>query len=388
MNNTYFRVVCDVDLDAIRSNISKLQQRLKTGTRSCAVIKADGYGHGAVPIARNIEDLVDFFAVATIDEALKLRQSDIEKPILVIGYVDPESASLAIQNDIRLTVFDINTAKCISEAAARSGKNALIHIKIDTGMSRIGYTPSDDSLKEIIAINNLPNIAIEGVFTHFFASDEKDKSKAYAQLDLFKSFANKIKSAAINIKIFHCSNSAAATDMPEANMDMVRLGISIYGLYPSDDVRSVTLTPAMSLKSHVVMVKDLPKGRSIGYGGTFTARHDMRIATIPVGYADGYMRGLSNKGYVLIHGAKAPIVGRVCMDQMMVDVTGIEDVRQKDEVVLIGRQLGNVITLEEISTLAGSFNYEFACDINPRVPRRYFSEGRQVGFKDYFDEHY
>lgn len=387
-NYVYYRVWADIDLDAVRENIKNIQKGLKDGTKTCAVIKADGYGHGAVPIARKIRDMVDFFAVATIDEAINLRLHNIKNPILIIGYVHPANTITAIRNDIRLTVFDLDTALKIAEAARDIGKSAKIHIKIDTGMSRIGFRPCDESIQIIKKIAENEWLEVEGIFTHFFNADSDDQSSAYKQLDEFSSFCDLLSDQGVNFAIRHCSNSAAATVMPEANMDMVRLGISIYGLYPSEYIDQIKLRSALSLKSHVVMVKNISAGTTVGYGATFTADKDMTIATIPVGYADGYFRSLSNKGTVLINGRRAPIIGRICMDQFMVDVTDIPDVRQGSEVTLIGKCGDDEITMEEISELAGSFNYEFACDIGKRVPRVYYSGGAEIGTKDYFYDRY
>ena len=380
-----YRLRADVDLDAIRSNIIQIQKGLSDHVKSCAVVKADGYGHGAVQVARAVSDLVDFYAVATIEEGLELREGGISHPILVLGYVHPSMYKTAVRERIRMTVYDSDMAEQMSIAAADASSGpALIHIKLDTGMSRIGFPVSDESAETVLQISRLPGIEVEGIFTHFANADDESPEKALKQLALFRSFTERLEQKGLKIPVRHCANSAAATWIPEAHMDMVRLGISMYGLYPSCYVRQITLTPAMSLKSHVIMVKKIPAGTSVGYGSTWTAPEDSMIATIPVGYADGYNRRLSNIGYVLIGGAKYRIVGRVCMDQMMVDVTRpLEssgdkasaspacDVKQGDEVVLVGKSGDLCITMEEISELAGSFNYEFACGISKRVPRIY-----------------
>ena len=384
----YFRLWADIDLSAARENIQNIQANLKPGVKSCAVIKADAYGHGAVEVARAIDDIVDFYAVATIDEAMELRGNAFTKPILILGYVHPSMYELAVQNDIRLPVFDYETAEEISEAAARAGKMASVHIKIDTGMSRIGFRPSAASVECVLKINNLPGIEIEGIFTHFANSDDKTADKAMKQLDIFKAFIAELEANGLNIPVKHCANSAAATYLREADMDMVRLGISIYGLYPSQYIHQIELRPALSLKSHVVMVKTIPAGTSVGYGSTWTADKKSVIATIPVGYADGYFRSLSNKGYVLINGSKYPIVGRVCMDQIIVDVSDKPDVARGDEVVLIGQSGDLKITTEEIADLAGSFNYEFVCGLTRRVARKYYIDGRLSGIRDEFKHHF
>lgn len=388
MKNNFFRICADVDLSAVRTNIINMKKGLKEGTKTCCVIKADGYGHGAVPIARAVGDLADFYAVAAVEEALNLRANGIDKPILILGYIHPDGFEEAIKNNIRLTVFDLETARLVSETAQALKTDAKIHIKIDTGMSRIGFFPDAESAGTIKEISALAGMEIEGIFTHLYASDSADKASAFAQVEKFNGFCGLLEENGVNIPVKHCSNSAAAISMPEANLDMVRLGIAMYGLYPSDDVHELKLVPALSLKSHIVMVKEIPAGTSVGYGGTYTAHKPVKVATIPVGYADGYFRLLSNKGYVLINGCTAPIIGRVCMDQFMADVSDIPDVKKGDEAVLIGRSKDKTVTMEEISALAGSFNYEFACDIGKRVPRRYFLDGKQVGVKEYFPDIY
>ena len=373
MNTDLFRVRADIDLGAIRTNILNMKAGLDEKTRICCVIKADGYGHGALKIAKAMDDIAAFYAVATIDEALELREAGIKTPLLILGYIHPDGYEAAIENDIRLTVFDKEDCALISEAAQKAKKKAKLHIKIDTGMSRIGFAPDEKSLETVKEIYEDPWLEAEGIFTHLFAADAKDKTSAYAQVGKFDGFCRRLKEEGADIKIRHCSNSAAAISMPETNFDMVRLGIAQYGLYPSDDVRELELIPAMSLKSHVVMVKDIPKGTSVGYGATYTAPEKRKIATIPVGYADGYARSLSNKGRVLINGRYAPITGRICMDQFMADVTDILDVRKGSEVILIGSSGENSVTMEEAAALSGRFNYEFACGIGKRVPRCYIS---------------
>ena len=380
----YYRLWADVDLGAIRSNILKVQKNLSEHVKTCAVVKADGYGHGAVQVAEAVSDLVDYYAVATIEEGLELREHQIWKPVLVLGYVHPSMYESAIMNGIRLTVYDLQIAqglsaaheRLISQAGSEQVKDASIHIKVDTGMSRIGFFPAPQSVQILKEIASLPGIRMEGIFTHFANADDETPDQAVRQLDVFRKVLAELEEQGLHFPVRHCANSASATCLKEAELDMVRLGISMYGLYPSRYVRQIELQPAMSLKSHVIMVKRIPAGTPVGYGSTWTAPQESVIATIPTGYADGYNRGLSNKGYVLIGGAKYRVVGRVCMDQMMVDVTHpIEgcagEVREGDEVVLVGRSGDLCITAEEISELAGSFNYEFVCGISKRVPRIY-----------------
>lgn len=373
MDNSFFRVRADIDLDAIRKNIRAIKKGLKKNVKTCAVVKANGYGHGAVKVAEKITDLVDFFAVATIEEALELRQGGIALPILVLGYVHHSRSEEAISNDIRLTVYDYEMARKISESGRLLGKNAKIHIKLDTGMSRIGFSVSKESIDTIKKIQKLSNIEIEGLFTHLFAADERSKASAMKQIMSFGEFMNDLAKAGVPIPISHCSNSAAAINLSLANFDMVRLGIAMYGLYPSKYVKSIPLKPALSLKSHITMVKTIREGTSVSYGATWTAPKDTVVATVPVGYADGYMRILSNRGSVLIHGKKAPIIGRICMDQLMADVSKISKVKQFDEVVLIGSQKNASISAEEVAELAETINYEIVCAVSERVPRVYHS---------------
>ena len=387
----YYRACATVDLDAIYDNIVNLSKRLKEGTGIIAVIKTDGYGHGAVPIARTLDDLVRAYAVATVDEAENLRNNGITKPVIVIGYTHESQLDRMIEKDIRPTVFTLEMAEAVSETAVRMGKTARIHIKIDTGMGRIGFAPTLESQEIIERISRLPGIETEGIFTHFATADEADKSKSKRQFELFDSFIKALEDKGVHFTVRHCSNSAAMIEMPYANMDCVRAGIAMYGLYPSEEVDKslVTLKPALSLKSHVVYVKTVEKGTPISYGGTFVADQTMKIATIPLGYGDGYRRSLSNKGYVLIHGQRAPIVGRICMDQFMVDVTKIADVKKDDEVILLGKSQSEEISAEKLAAMAGeTFNYEIVCDIGKRIPRVFYRHGKLVGFMDFFDEQY
>lgn len=388
MIDQYYRVRAEVDLDAVRTNIINLKSKLKQGVKACAVIKADGYGHGAVPIAKATKDLVDFYAVATIEEALNLRAHEVFLPIIVIGFVHSSRFAAAIENDIRLTVFDYDTALAVNSEAAKKGKKAYVHLKLDTGMSRLGLPCDEDGLQTALKIGALTNLNVEGIFTHLYLADAIEKSSAYEQIRKYEWFTNELAENGLQISILHCANSAAVIDMPEAGFDMARLGIALYGLYPSEEVTSLKLHPALSLKSHIIMLKEIKPGRSVGYGATFKAQRPTKIATIPIGYADGYQRNLSNKGYVLIRGRRAPIAGRVCMDYIMVDVTDIEGVANGDEVVLIGTQGSETIAVEDLSALCGIFNYEFVCDIGKRVPRLYFREGKLVSTKDYFYDLY
>ena len=374
----YDRAWAEVNLDAILFNIESIKKNISDHTKIIAVIKTDGYGHGAEHIARILEndDKVWGYAVATAEEAFALRDSNIRKPILILGYTFPYSYERLIKDDIRPTVFMLDSAKELSDQAVKSGKKCRIHIKIDTGMTRIGIHPDDDGIELIRQIAALPGLEIEGVFTHFATADEADKTKAYGQMELFKEYVERIqKELKLDIPMKHCSNSAGIVEMPEANMDAVRAGIILYGLWPSAVVKAdkkIELEPVLSLKSRIVYIKTVPKGQEISYGGTFTTIRDTRVATICLGYGDGYPRSLSNIGHVLVKGQKAPILGRVCMDQFMIDVTDINaDICVGDKVTLIGKSGDEMITMEELGELSGRFNYELACDLGKRVPRIY-----------------
>jgi alanine racemase len=322
------------------------------------------------------DDRVWGYAVATAEESFYLRQNDIEKPILILGYTFSYSYEEFIRKDVRPTVFTYEMASELSDIGMKIGKTCKIHIKLDTGMTRIGIRPDDAGMELVSKISKLPGLEIEGIFTHFATADETDKTKTYAQLNTFKNFADRVeRELGISIPMKHCSNSAGIAEIPEANMDAVRAGIIIYGLWPSKEVEEahkIELKPVLSLKSRVVYVKTVPKGQEISYGGTFTTTRQTRVATICLGYGDGYPRGLSNLGHVLIKGHKAAILGRVCMDQFMVDVTDIEEpICVGDKVTLIGKDGNEQITMEELGELSGRFNYELACDLGKRVPRIY-----------------
>lgn len=377
----YYRVQARVNLDAIYENLRKTRQKLNKDTKLMAIIKADGYGHGAVPIAWIIDPIVDAYGVAIIEEAVELRKAGVTKPILILGHTSEEDFDKVISNDITQTVYNYETAEKLSQTAVSHNKKAKIHIKLDTGMSRIGFQDNEESVKVITQINDLEGILITGIFTHFACADMTNKAYAREQYERYMDFLAKLAKVGIDPEIKHASNSAAIIDLPETYLNMVRSGISTYGLYPSEEVKkdNLVLTPAMELLSKVVYVKEVEPGTGIGYGSTYVAKEKLRVATIPVGYADGYPRALSNKGYVLIHGKKAPILGRICMDQFMVDVTHILETKEYDEVVLVGVDGEEKITVEELAAMACSFNYEFVCDISKRVPRVYIRNGVVVG---------
>lgn len=375
----YSRIRADIDLDAVAYNFENMKNNLAPGTMMAAVIKADGYGHGAVQIAKLVHnyDYIWGFAVAAAEEAMHLRRKGITKPIMLLGYVFEESYEDLIDYDIRVCIFEEKSALRLSEYARRLGKTAKIHFALDTGMSRIGFKDDAASVETMKRIASLPGISVEGLFTHFARADEYSVAPALVQMERYDRISKMLKEAGVEIPIHHISNSAGIIRLQDANLDMVRAGITVYGLYPSDEVETdiVALKPVMSLISHISFVKTLEAGAEISYGGTYKLTEDRRVATIPVGYADGYPRQLSNKGCVLIHGKRAPILGRVCMDQFMVDVTDIPDAAQGDEVVLVGTQGDEHISVEELGALSGRFNYEFVCDVGKRVPRCFIKNG-------------
>lgn len=369
------RVRADIDLDAVLYNMESMHKKLKPGTKIAAVVKADAYGHGAVEISRVLENLPYLwgYAVATSNEAMQLVEAGRKKPIIILGLSFPEQFEEIVENDLRPAVCTYETAQALSDIAAEKNKVCCIHIKVDTGMSRIGFQVTPESADTVARISKLPNIMIEGIFTHFARADESSKAPAYEQFKQFEKMIAMVEEKGVQIPLKHCSNSAGIVEIPECNMDMVRAGITLYGLWPSEEVdkTKISLKPVMSLRSRVAYVKELLPGRQISYGGTFTVKKKMTVATVPVGYGDGYARGLSNKGWVLIKGQKAPICGRVCMDQCMVDVTDIPGVKIGDTVTLLGKDADEEITMEQLGELSGRFNYEFACLITPRVPRIY-----------------
>lgn len=384
------RVCAYIDLNAILYNMESMRRNISEKTKIIAVIKTDGYGHGAVEIAKELEslDYVYGYAVATVEEGMILRRNGMKKPILILGYVFPEHYEDVINGEMAPTVFTIEMARELSEVAAGADKICKIHFAVDTGMSRIGYQVTEESADEMAQIKELPHIIVEGIFTHFAKADEYDKTPTYRQIQLFREMIELLEKRNVYIPYKHCSNSAGIVEVPEANMDLVRAGITLYGLWPSGEVdkTKISLKPVLSLKSHVAYVKTLEHGREVSYGGTYVTEGERKIATIPVGYGDGYCRGLSGKGRVLIRGKSAPICGRVCMDQFMVDVTDIADVKIGDEVTLIGGDGDEMITVEELGDVSGRFNYEFVCDLGKRIPRLFIKDGEVVSEKDYFFE--
>lgn len=384
----YRRVIAKINLDAILHNFDEVKNILDKNTKMLSVLKADAYGHGAVPVAHLLKNKTDYFGVSIIEEALELRNDGIDNPILIFGYTSPERYEKLLLNDIEQTIFQFDVAEKLSQTALRIGKTAKIHIDIDTGMERLGFQPCAESLEIIQRIAKLPNIKIEGIFTHFASADMRDKTLEKEQKKLFRDFLQGIESRGISIPVKHCCNSAATVDEND-HFDMVRVGLLLYGLFPSEEVHQekLHLIPAMEFKTHVIFVKTVEAGQGVSYGHTYVTTKQTRIATLPVGYADGYPRALSSKGRVLIKGKYAPIIGRICMDLMMVDITDIDGVEPEDEVTLIGTQGGNTITAEEVGLLSGSFNYEIVCSVSKRVPKVIFKDGKEILFLSNFDDH-
>lgn len=375
------RVLAIVDLDAIASNIKNIRAKVDKNSGIIGIIKADAYGHGSVETAKVLLDNgADWLAVAVVDEGLNLRKNGITAPILLLGYTPELRLNDVINNGFIQTVYSYDTAKKLSEAASALGKKAVIHIKIDTGMGRIGYRVNEESADEIVKISKLPNIDVNGMFTHFSTADEADKSYTLEQYNKFVKMNDMLEERGLHIPVKHAANSAAIMDFDNMMFNMVRPGIILYGAYPSDEVKkeNLLLSPAMSIKTHVSYVKDVNEGDSISYGRKYTAPSKRRIATIPVGYADGFIRAYSKGGKVLVRGEYAPIVGRICMDQFMVDVTDIDGVEVNDEVVLMGRQGDKEITADFIASVLDTINYEVFCTLSKRVPRQYIQNGKIV----------
>ena len=372
-DNTYV----EIDLDAISANFDAI--RAKAGVQVMAIVKADAYGHGAVQIARLLDSKCSFFGVSSIAEALELRQAGLTKPILILGYTPVEAFRLVLGQDIRPAIFRSDDGIALSKLAQKHGVILPFHFAVDTGMSRLGFQATEESADICAEIARLPGIVAEGLFSHFATADSADLTRAQEQARRFADFDRMLQERGVKIPLRHLDNSAGLMNFSN-HYEMVRSGIVTYGMYPSDEVdpQLLNLKPALQWRSRVTHIKMLPPGREISYGGTFVTTRKTRVATVPVGYADGYRRSLSGKFYVLIRGRRAPILGRVCMDQMMVDITDVPDVKIDDPVVLVGNDGNDVITVEEIAAAADSFNYEFVCGISRRVPRRYRQNGQII----------
>ena len=373
---SYYRSFARIDLDAIENNFNELKGLLAPDVKTMCVIKADAYGHGSRRIALFLQNKCDYFAVASINEGEELRAAGVKTPMLILSYTSPLEYEDLIRNDITATVFNLENAKALSETALKMNKTAKIHIAVDTGMGRIGFPDDESGAEAVEKIKRLPGLYVEGLFSHYACADEKDKSSANEQTRRFENFISLLEKRKIEIPIKHICNSAAVIE-GEKSFDMVRFGVSLYGIYPSDDVHKerVNLIPAMQIESHVAYVKTVKKGTKIGYGQIYTAPCERKIATVCIGYADGYNRCFSGKGYVLINGKKAPVVGKVCMDQIMVDVSDIEQVKEGDRAIILGKNGDSVITAEELGEMSDSFSYEVLCNFMPRIKRIYVRHG-------------
>lgn len=376
----YKRLVAEIDLDALDFNIKSIIKKVGGKAKIIGTIKADGYGHGAWEVAKVLmENGVDMFSVAMLDEAINLRNDGLDKPILILGTTPPEYYDNIVKYNITQQVSSLAQAEGLNVAAEKLGKKASVHIALDTGMGRIGFVPCDKAVDDVVKISNMKNIEITGMFTHFSTSDEKDKTYTLEQKEKYIWMVKHLEEKGVHITLKHIANSAAIMDFDDLMFDAVRPGIILYGLYPSNDVikKNLPLKPVMSLKSRITYIKQVDKDTSISYGRTYRTDCRKTIATIPAGYADGYNRLLSNKGRIIVNGKSAPIVGRVCMDQFMADISGIK-ADEWDEAVLMGRQGDEEITADEIADTIGTINYEVVCMINKRVPRVYIKGGKIV----------
>lgn len=370
--NAYHRVYSLIDLSVIRNNISQIINNIPKGTYLMPVVKADAYGHGALEVAKAISDLSLGFCVATIEEAMELRNGGVEKPILILGTLSSHCFEEAVLNDISVNIYTLEMAKKLSDVCEKYKRKARIHISVDTGMNRIGLACNQKGIEEALLIASCKNLITEGIFSHYATADEEDKTTALIQRDKFSDFYKKLSESGLSFDYLHICNSAAICDLNDKSYSAVRPGIIIYGLYPSDEVsKKLSLKPALELKTHISYIKEVEAGEGISYGHSYIAKEKRIIATIPVGYADGYPRALSNKGRVIIKGKYAPIVGRVCMDQFMVDISDIPGVKPEDTVTLIGTDGDAQVSADEIAKLCGTINYEIVCGIGKRVPRVY-----------------
>jgi len=376
----------EINLDNLANNIREVKRLTKPGAIVTAVIKADGYGHGAVKIAQTLLDNgADRFAVAVLDEGIELRKAGYKVPILVLGYTDPARAEEVIKYDIEQTVYSLELAEALSKEALKENTKVKIHIKLDTGMGRIGLQPNHQTIEKIKEINGLPGIILEGIFTHYAVADEADKSYTLQQFEKFQWVLLQLEAQGIKPRIRHTANSATIIDLPTLHLDMVRAGIMLYGLAPSSEVmlEDVNLKQVMSFKVRISHVKEIEKGDSVSYGRKFIADGKRKIASLPVGYADGFTRLLSNKAEALVNGKRVPLVGSICMDQCMIDVTGVGEVKVGDEVVIFGPQGDEMIHIDELAQTLGTINYEIVCMIMRRIPRVYTKGGKIVDYVNY-----
>ncbi len=373
------RTWCDISLDNLEHNVNQIKSKLNSDVKLCAIVKANAYGHGVEEIASNlVKQGVDYLAVAFIDEAVELRLCGFTQPIIILGNSPKDTVEKVVEYNITAAVYNTETANAISAEAQKQNKIAKIHIKIDTGMGRIGFVPDTESINEILEISKLPNLEIEGIFTHFACSDDVDDEMTLTQFDKFMYVADELERNGLVIPIKHCCNSAAIIKFPQMHLDMVRAGIILYGMYPSDINYDIDLLPLMSFKSTVINIKTMKPGETVSYGATYRVEKPIKVATVAVGYADGYSRLLSNKGRVLVNGCFANILGRICMDQCMIDVTNVHNISIGDEVILFGADENENLPIEELAVKLGTINYELPCVINNRVPRCYVKNNRRI----------
>lgn len=393
MEDILKRTWVEINLDAVEHNYREIKKRLMPRTKMCCVVKADAYGHGAEQLAREYERLgADWFAVSNLEEAQQIRNAGLKLPILILGYTPPELAGELSRLNISQTLIGETYSAELSSEAKKAGVTVKVHVSLDTGMSRIGFlyqNPERDgaSLREIERACALPGLDPEGIFTHFAVADEGENGRAFTEQQYrnFCTAVERLKQRGVSFRIRHCANSAAIFDYPEMQLDMVRPGVILYGLMPSGEVRHpAPLVPVMQLKSVVALVKTIPPETSVSYGRKFTSEHEMTIATVPVGYADGYPRALSQSAEMLVRGQRAKITGRVCMDQLMLDVTKIPDVCEGDTVTVFGRDGESAVSVEELAAQSGTIGYEILCGISKRVPRVYYRNGAATGSLDYF----
>lgn len=389
MNNLYTtRTWAEIDLDAIAYNLTNIRKITRPEAKIMCVVKADAYGHGFFEAAKTMhENGADAFAVATFEEAKLLRDKGFHEVILILGRVDTLFAKDMIKYDISATVFDLEFAKALSDAAVSMNKKARIHIKLDTGMSRIGFDCGMDGVEEIVKICSMPNIAAEGIFSHFACADEADRSMSDRQFSAFQKMIDALKARGITFEYAHICNSAGIMEFPEYHLTMVRPGIILYGCYPSEAVHKerLLLKPAMTVKARITRIDTKPAGTAISYGATFTTKKETKIATVSIGYADGYFRSLSDKAYMTVAGVKVPVVGRICMDQCMIDVSSVNNITVGDEVIVFGNGGDNSETAASLADSAGTINYEILCAVGNRTPRIYIRNGEIIDVLTYLN---
>lgn len=375
----------EINLDNLAHNIREVRRVTNKNSKVTAVIKADGYGHGAVAIAETLlENGADRFAVATLSEAVQLKTFFPNIETMVLGYTPENLTEYIIKYNIIQTIYTLDQAKEFSRVAVSLDKKIVVHIKLDTGMNRLGMVYSDETIDTILEISKLDGLVIEGIFTHFATADEIDKEYTKEQVEKYKYIVNNLEQRGLNIPIKHVSNSAAIIDLPEFNFDMVRAGIMLYGLYPSKNVNheTVNLKEVMCLKAKISQVKKLNAGSGVSYGLKYKCDKESLVATLPIGYADGYTRMLSGKAKVMVNGLITPVIGNICMDQCIIDVTSF-DVKIGDEVVLFGGNNAKGISIDSVAELLNTINYEIVCMVDKRVPRLYIKDNKEVYFKDY-----